>query len=61
MQLLEDRFSKTVDSFKTKIMSVRTGRPSPDLLSSIVVGVWGNGTDPTIGVYFCCRREYPDG
>ena len=41
MQLLEDRFSKTVDSFKTKIMSVRTGRPSPDLLSSIVVEYYG--------------------
>ena len=41
MQLFEERLSKTLDSVKSKFVSIRTGRANPGLLSSIVVEYYG--------------------
>ena len=41
MSVFEDRLSKTLDNLKSKLMSVRTGRANPDLLSPVVVEYYG--------------------
>ena len=41
MSSFEDRLTKTLDNLKTKLMSVRTGRANPDLLSPVVVEYYG--------------------
>ncbi|RAP33949.1 ribosome recycling factor [Candidatus Marinamargulisbacteria bacterium SCGC AG-439-L15] len=41
MQEVEEKMQKTIDSIKSKLMTVRTGRANPDLLSRIVVDYYG--------------------
>jgi ribosome recycling factor len=41
MPSFEDRMIKTLESVKSKFMTIRTGRAHPDLLASVVVDFYG--------------------
>lgn len=40
-KVYEDRFAKTVDHFRDELKKVRTGRAHPDMLSGVIVEVYG--------------------
>ena len=42
MQELEEKLNRTIESTKTKLSSIRTGRANPDLLSRILVDYYGS-------------------